>query len=125
MVVATCCLPNFVGFPSITTLDLSNNQLAGALAYLTSPSLNPFLTTIDLSNNLLTGTVPPGFGGLTALRTLNLLSNRMHYAGAALLPPFITPDYDSTTVNTTGTTIQITNTTRCASAIQRDPNFYY
>jgi Leucine-rich repeat (LRR) protein len=49
-------------FPSLTSLDLKDNNLAGAIP--ASFSQLPALSTLDLGSNGLNGTIPPQLGDL-------------------------------------------------------------
>ena len=60
---------------SLTTLNLSSNQLAGAIpAELGSLSS---LTTLNLVSNQLTGAIPPELGNMSSLQYLWLSSNQL------------------------------------------------
>ena len=61
------------GFPRITSLILSDNNLEGSIpAALSNP---PNLKTLDLSRNHFSGTIPSSLGSLTNLRHLSLAAN--------------------------------------------------
>lgn len=61
---------------SLVSLDMSNNQLGGAIPTgLTAAAAS--LQAVDFSNNLYTGGVPESFGALTALQSLDLAGNSL------------------------------------------------
>ncbi|KAF6167613.1 hypothetical protein GIB67_031196 [Kingdonia uniflora] len=90
-------------FPSITTLDLSNNHIGGSIPVNLPPTLTNFflsanqlmgsipsslsllsqLTAMSLNDNLLTGELPDVFQNLTGLINLDLSTNNL----SGQLPP--------------------------------------
>ncbi|RWR96724.1 putative inactive leucine-rich repeat receptor-like protein kinase [Cinnamomum micranthum f. kanehirae] len=60
---------------SMTGLDLSNNDLSGALPGNIDKIL-PFVTSLDLSSNMFSGNLPSGLGNITYLNVLNLQHNQ-------------------------------------------------
>ncbi|KAE9615321.1 hypothetical protein Lal_00048405 [Lupinus albus] len=61
---------------SVTTLDLSNNKLGGAIPY----QLPPNLTRLNLANNNFNGAVPYSLTGMSSLTDLNLGHNQLQQA---------------------------------------------
>ena len=61
---------------SLVSLDMSNNQLGGAIPTGITAAASS-LQNLDLSNNLYTGGVPESFGTLTALQLLDLGGNSL------------------------------------------------
>ena len=59
---------------SLTTLDLSDNQLSGTIPDLSSLTQ---LQTLNLGDNQLSGTIPDWLSSLTGLRDLSLRDNRL------------------------------------------------
>ncbi|KAJ7949602.1 putative Leucine-rich receptor-like kinase family protein [Quillaja saponaria] len=90
-------LPDFIGLPSLTFLDISNNQLNGSiteaqlsklhnLSYLdVSHNLLSSLKSLDLQSNNLTEFFPKYFGNLPHLSKLFVGSNKLRGS----LPDFI------------------------------------
>ncbi|GMP48856.1 hypothetical protein CsSME_00016059 [Camellia sinensis var. sinensis] len=60
--------------PHLTKFDLSSNQLSGSIPQV---KLSESITTIDLSNNNLNGTFPGIFSGLPQLQRLALANNSL------------------------------------------------
>ncbi|OQU84331.1 hypothetical protein SORBI_3004G034200 [Sorghum bicolor] len=60
-------------FTAITELDLSNNQIGGALPQ----SLPPALARLDLSSNSLSGELPDSMAKLSSLSTLHVQNNQL------------------------------------------------
>jgi hypothetical protein len=60
---------------SMTSLDLSNNNLSGALPADINQQL-PYITALDLSNNNFSGEIPRSVRNMTYLSSLNLEHNR-------------------------------------------------
>ena len=68
-------LPATLGsLTSLTTLDLSDNRLSGAIPDFTSVTS---LAALDLGDNQLSGTIPEELGSLTGLQDLSLRDNRL------------------------------------------------
>ncbi|XP_047164414.1 protein STRUBBELIG-RECEPTOR FAMILY 3-like isoform X1 [Vigna umbellata] len=61
-------------FPSIIELDLSNNQIGGAIP----SSLSPTLRNLSLSANKLNGSIPDALSSLTQLSDLSLKDNHLN-----------------------------------------------
>ncbi|KAE9595852.1 hypothetical protein Lal_00031027 [Lupinus albus] len=61
---------------SVTTLDLSNNNLDGAIPY----QLPPNVARLNLANNNFSGMVPYSLSDMTSLRDLNLGHNQLQQA---------------------------------------------
>jgi hypothetical protein len=80
--------------PSLTMLDLSDNQLT--LGIPPGAHFCGSLQTLNLGNNLLTGPIPPDLGtpgGLISLTTLNLSNNKLHWTIPANLGNVTTLNY--------------------------------
>ncbi|KAJ1277820.1 hypothetical protein BS78_04G032300 [Paspalum vaginatum] len=60
-------------FTAVTRLDLSNNQIGGAVPQ----SLPPSLTQLDLSSNSLSGKLPDSMVKLSSLSTLHVQNNQL------------------------------------------------
>lgn len=58
---------------SLTTLDLSNNNIHGSIPY----SLPPKLQNLNLANNNLDGNIPYSFSNMTALNSVDLSHNHL------------------------------------------------
>ncbi|KAI4387621.1 hypothetical protein MLD38_000042 [Melastoma candidum] len=65
---------SLTNLPRLRSLDLSNNQLTGDLAWI-DPSSFPELEVFDAYDNNFTGSLPSGLLGLTKLRYLSLGGN--------------------------------------------------
>ncbi len=63
----TGTVPSLADATYLTALLLSNNELSGALDYVSPSTSNPFtyLTVIDIHNNRFSGSIPAGWFGLT------------------------------------------------------------
>ncbi|CAJ1936378.1 unnamed protein product [Sphenostylis stenocarpa] len=61
-------------FPSIIELDLSNNQIGGAIP----STLSPTLRNLSLSANQLNGSIPDALSSLTQLSDLSLKDNHLN-----------------------------------------------
>ncbi|XP_045794827.1 protein STRUBBELIG-RECEPTOR FAMILY 7-like isoform X2 [Trifolium pratense] len=64
------------GLTSLTTLDMSNNNLVGTIPY----QLPPNVQRLNFAYNNLTGTVPYSISNLTSLTDLNLNHNQLQQA---------------------------------------------
>ncbi|XP_058743199.1 receptor-like protein EIX2 [Vicia villosa] len=69
----TGTLPNLSIFPSLITIDLSNNMLSGKVPY----GIPKSLESLIFSSNSLEGGIPKSFGNLCSLKSLDLSTNKL------------------------------------------------
>ncbi len=71
----TGSIPSSIGCPSLTRLDLSNNQLSGPIPNEIGGATA--LRFLNLSNNNINGPIPPDIGDLCDAEAINLCCNQM------------------------------------------------
>ncbi|RHN57539.1 putative non-specific serine/threonine protein kinase [Medicago truncatula] len=69
----TGTLPNLSIFPSLITIDISNNMLRGKVP----DGIPKSLESLIIKSNSLEGGIPKSFGSLCSLRSLDLSSNKL------------------------------------------------
>ncbi|RHN58604.1 putative non-specific serine/threonine protein kinase [Medicago truncatula] len=69
----TGTLPNLTIFPSLITIDISNNILSGKVP----DGIPKSLESLIIKSNSLEGGIPKSFGSLCSLRSLDLSSNKL------------------------------------------------
>jgi Leucine-rich repeat (LRR) protein len=75
---------DFTALPSLTSLDLNGNNLAGAIP--SNISRLRALASLDLSSNGFIGTIPPQLGDLSGLVELRQQPRRRHPISAEQAP---------------------------------------
>jgi len=74
-------LPDFISYPSLQLLDLSDQQSTGLVGTIPGTLVNLlFLSTLRLAGNQLSGSIPPVFSNFAQLKVLDLSRNKLSHS---------------------------------------------